>query len=360
MIPKAHCENSPRSPLRSARGTRRALSFPLSSRAISTERKAQRSAAAPITFPPGRMSANQHKDDPQSGKTLVLALVILGMATLLIGSFMLYVSTSQRVTRVAGEQITSHYSADAGIERTIWRLVNNDFGFADAVAAASGSAVPDTFELNGQTVVVSVIGTTSCGEKLVNGGFENGIPPDPWVEISPHELISYGAAQAHSENYYAMLGGVSGKLEEELYQPNTITLPANVSSATLTYWRYITTTSEKKNRATLTATIRDSSGTPILEVEAIHNQSANDAWEQVPYVWNDASDYAGQTIQVHFRSELKRDKTNYTSFYLDDVSLLVCEPTVYLIESRAGDKVIQARVRFENDNPVILSWEIDP
>ena len=305
------------------------------------------------------MDASQHRADAESGKTLVLALVILGMATLLIGSFMLYVSTSQRATSAAEEQTTSHYSADAGIEHAMWRLANES-GFAQA---ASGGSEAYTFELNGQTILVSVAGSTSCREELVNGGFENGIPPEAWEETGPYELISLGAAQAHSGSYYAALGGVAADLDQTLVQ--SVDLPSAFESATLSYYRYITTLSGDKGKgAQLDVTI-DTSGKDF-KVEKIKDPVPTGEWQKVTYPWNKAPDFAGQTIQVHFRfqSDLKKiKKGNYTSVYLDDVSLSVCgqpELTLYLIESRAGDKVMRARVRIENGNPVILSWEIDP
>jgi hypothetical protein len=156
MTPRTGVENNhPRSPMGCVRGARRSVRCPLSARGVSTQCKVQ--GSGPRTFSSGRMSANRPRSSSESGKTLVLALVILGMATLLIGTFMFYVSTSQRVTRAAIEQITSHYSADAGIEHAMWRLANEP-GFADAVALATsaGGAEVYTFELNEQTVVVSV------------------------------------------------------------------------------------------------------------------------------------------------------------------------------------------------------------
>lgn len=89
----------------------------------------------------------------ESGKTLVIALLIVALATLLIGSFLYYVSTSQRVENAAREELQLHYAADAGVERAIWRLVYEP-GFTQTVQTA-GPAV-DSLTLNGQTVVISV------------------------------------------------------------------------------------------------------------------------------------------------------------------------------------------------------------
>lgn len=85
----------------------------------------------------------------ESGKTLVIALIIMAVATLLVGAFLYYVSTSQRVTTAAREQLTNHYSADAGVEDALWKLVNQP-GFTQTLPYTY------TLEINGQTVVITV------------------------------------------------------------------------------------------------------------------------------------------------------------------------------------------------------------
>ncbi|HEY90166.1 MAG TPA: hypothetical protein G4N98_10660 [Thermoflexia bacterium] len=95
------------------------------------------------------MSTTLHNE---RGSTLVIALVIMGVAVLLIGSFLYYVSTSQRVTTAAQAELTDHYSADAGVEHAIWRLTE-ETGFTQTVASGPQSY---TLEINGQTVVITV------------------------------------------------------------------------------------------------------------------------------------------------------------------------------------------------------------
>lgn len=97
----------------------------------------------------------------ESGKTLVIALIIMAAATLLVSAFLYYVSTSQRVTTAAQEQLTNHYSADAGVEHAIWRLTN-ETGFTTTVADNVPYVYPIT--INGQTVNITITlegGTTS-------------------------------------------------------------------------------------------------------------------------------------------------------------------------------------------------------
>lgn len=93
----------------------------------------------------------------QSGKTLVIALIIMGVASLLIGGFLYYVSTSQRLTTSVQEQMEEHYAADAGVEHAVWQLTNDD-AFAENVinAADEGDVIVYTETVNGETVVITV------------------------------------------------------------------------------------------------------------------------------------------------------------------------------------------------------------
>ncbi|HEY90167.1 MAG TPA: DUF11 domain-containing protein, partial [Thermoflexia bacterium] len=163
---------------------------------------------------------------------------------------------------------------------------------------------------------------SSCTAALENGGFEYGTNSAPWVEVSTYELIYHNPGQAHGGNYHAWLGGVYNEhLQEELYQP--LTLPATLDTVTLSYWWFMET--EKHNLADyLTVSIRDSSNNTIVTVEQITNQSTADSWQESTFAWPNASDYAGQVIHIHFESDLASHPTRTTSFFIDDVSLSIC------------------------------------
>jgi type II secretory pathway component PulK len=89
----------------------------------------------------------------ESGRTLVIALILIALGVLLVTGLLYYVSTSQLATRAAREQTTRRYSTDAGVEHAIWRLTN-ETGFTQAVTA--NSPVTYTIAINGETVVVTV------------------------------------------------------------------------------------------------------------------------------------------------------------------------------------------------------------
>jgi hypothetical protein len=89
----------------------------------------------------------------ESGRTLVIALILITLGVLLVTGLLYYVSASQLATRAAREQTTKHYSMDAGVEHAIWRLTN-ETGFTQTVTASSPYTY--TITINGETVVVTV------------------------------------------------------------------------------------------------------------------------------------------------------------------------------------------------------------
>ncbi len=95
--------------------------------------------------------------EDESGKTLVIALVIMGVATLLIGGFLYYVSTSQRLTTAVQDEMGDHYAADAGVEHAVWQLSNDDAFAASVINAADeDDVIVYTETVNGKTVVITV------------------------------------------------------------------------------------------------------------------------------------------------------------------------------------------------------------
>lgn len=94
----------------------------------------------------------------ESGKTLVIALIIMGVATLLIGGFLYYVSTSQRLTTSVQKEMKVHYAADAGVEDAVWRLTNEEDFVKEVLGQleGGGEVKPYTRTVNGETVVITV------------------------------------------------------------------------------------------------------------------------------------------------------------------------------------------------------------
>jgi hypothetical protein len=149
-----------------------------------------------------------------------------------------------------------------------------------------------------------------CRELLVNGGFEMGA--SGWTLTGLAEISPY---KPHLGALSAWLGGYD-LAQDRIYQD--LTLPAEVMTATLTYWWH-------------GETLEEQHPFDYLYVELVHNgvtttvATYSDADDL--NVWNegtpvDLSSYAGETIRIVFR--VVTDGKLYSSFFVDDVSLEIC------------------------------------
>jgi len=150
---------------------------------------------------------------------------------------------------------------------------------------------------------------------MVNGGFENG--QSPWVESSTNGYQLIDPTRPHTGTYSAWLGGYNNGTDT-IYQ--TVTIPSNATSASLSYWWYMTT-----QEACCTpydyfyAQVRSTSGTVLGTLQTLNNASTKNAWVHPSF---DLLSYKGQTVQIYFK--VTTDVSLPTSFFVDDVSLNVC------------------------------------
>ena len=172
------------------------------------------------------------------------------------------------------------------------------------------------------TVVNSGGGGTQTQELIVNGGFEAG--STGWT-LSGFVGTGIGAlGQARSGTYWLWLAG-SPNESDAAYQ--TITIPANATAATLSYYyninsqEVITTAYDK-----FTNTIRNTSGTILATVINLSNIDQDPAGGNPYYhlVTFDVLPYAGQPIRIHFASV--SDGLKATNFRIDDVSVQAVVP----------------------------------
>ena len=159
---------------------------------------------------------------------------------------------------------------------------------------------------------------------VINGGFENGLPP--WTATgSPPPTVS--TAKAHTGTSSALVGVVSGT------EPNgdsslsqTITVPPGTS--TLTFWYWPATTDEICSGTSCRydwqeAQIRSTSGATLASI--FKSNSNAQAWTQATL---DMSPYAGQTIQLWFNvHEDGSNPPDDTSMYVNDVAVATSQPT---------------------------------
>ncbi len=164
-------------------------------------------------------------------------------------------------------------------------------------------------------VTVSNVGPQQL---LGNPGFENGSTNTaPWTTTTGVVDNSAGEA-AHSGTWKAWMNGYGAAHTDTIVQ--TVTIPASVTTATLTFWLHIDTAETTTTTAfdTLQVQIRNSSGTVLSTLATFSNLNKNTGFAQKSF---DVSTFKGQTIQVFMIGV--EDTSAQTSFVVDDFALNV-------------------------------------
>ncbi len=163
----------------------------------------------------------------------------------------------------------------------------------------------------------SPTGTPSlvCTEVLGNGNFETGML-DGWETTGSSVAIT---TTRHMGRYAVRLGGENG-VEAEIRQ--SFIIPTDTISAQLSYWWYVTTQQTTHPRDYMYVELRDAEGKFLANLDIISDSSPTDRW--YPSLLIDLRAYAGQEIWLAF--VVQTNETMPTTFYLDDVSLMVCVP----------------------------------
>jgi subtilase family serine protease len=182
---------------------------------------------------------------------------------------------------------------------------------------ASGIGTPDVYNL-----IRDINGSSSGGggsggggtatESIQNGGFESG--QSPWVESSSGGYQLIDTTLPHTGSDSAYLAGYNNGTDV-IYQ--TVTIPSTATSATLTFWTYVSTTETSHPYDYLYAQVRNTSGSVLSTLLTLNDGTAS-GWVQRSY---SLLNYKGQTVQIAFKGT--NDVSNPTSFFVDDVSLQV-------------------------------------
>jgi len=174
------------------------------------------------------------------------------------------------------------------------------------------------------TVTVSNGGGTVT-ELIGNGGFENGASnPAPWVLTSTHtplNIINSSTSEPpHTGTFDAWMNGWGTTTTDTVMQQ--VTIPANATAATFTFWLHINTAETSTTTAfdTLQVQVRNSSGTVLSTLATYSNLNHATGYQQKTF---DLTSFKGQTIQVFFVGA--EDSSLQTSFVLDDISLKVTQ-----------------------------------
>lgn len=164
------------------------------------------------------------------------------------------------------------------------------------------------------TLTVSGGGGTTQ-QLLGNPGFENGVNAGPWLATSG--VIDNTTAQpARTGAWKAWMNGWGSTHTDTLSQ--TVTIPANATRATLSYWLYVYTAETTASIAydTLTVQLRNSSGAVLTTLASYSNLSPKFPYVQASF---DLTSYQGQTVQVYLVGT--EDQGLQTSFLIDDFAL---------------------------------------
>ena len=131
-------------------------------------------------------------------------------------------------------------------------------------------------------------------------------------------ITNASGESAHAGTYFAWLDGYGSATTDTLVQ--TVTVPATITTATLTFWLHIDTDETTTTTAydTLTAQLQISSGSVLKTLATYSNLNKNTGYAQKSF---DVSAYKGQTVKVYFKGV--EDASLQTSFVIDDVSLKV-------------------------------------
>jgi subtilisin family serine protease len=147
---------------------------------------------------------------------------------------------------------------------------------------------------------------------LLNPGFESGNVN--WVITAG--VISNSGRPPRTGSWFAWLDGYGTTHTDSCYQQ--ITIPANVASATLSFWVRIdtaeTTTTTQFDR--LQVQIRNSSNTVLATLATYSNLNANSTYALKTFSLNA---FRGQTIRVYFLGT--EDSSLQTSFVIDDTAV---------------------------------------
>jgi len=156
--------------------------------------------------------------------------------------------------------------------------------------------------------------TPSAGSQLIlNGGFESG--SSPWVQASSGGFNIVDSTRPRNGTYSAYLCGYNG-CADSIYQ--TVSIPAGVTAATLTYAWYMSTQETSHPFDYRYARVRNSSGSTLATLQTISDGSTANAWQSASF---SLLAYAGQTVQIAFVGS--NDSSNSTDFFIDDVALNV-------------------------------------
>ena len=158
-------------------------------------------------------------------------------------------------------------------------------------------------------------GTSLLTTILQNPSFEDGA--QHWTATSG-VITDDTSEPARSGIWKAWLGGYGTTHTDTLHQQ--ITIPATVTSATLSFYVHISTEEQTTTQPydTLRVQVRNTSNTVLQTLSTYSNLQAQPGFQLRTF---DLTPWRGQTIRIYFRAA--EDNGSMTSFVLDDFRLAI-------------------------------------
>jgi len=221
-------------------------------------------------------------------------------------SYTLYRGTASGGETLLKSGLTATSYTDTG-------LTNGTTYFYQVAAANSVGTSANSSEVSAKPTAPATV-----TQLLGNPGFENGsASPTPWT-VSAGVIDNSTGEASHSGAWKAWLDGYGTAHTDTLSQ--TVTLPAALSTASLSFYLHIDTAETTKTSAydKLTVQIRSASGTVLKTLATYSNLNAATGYSLKIF---DVSAFKGQTIQVYLVGT--EDVSLQTSFVVDDFALNV-------------------------------------
>ena len=234
----------------------------------------------------------------------------------------------------------------------------------------SHTLVARATDTSGQYTNATMTFTIANGQLIRNGSFEKGYGVG-WSNTTGMQIGAILGQTAYDGTKMAKFCGTGSKMSVGLYQ--SVAIPANVSSATLSYALHVETkdTSTSVASDTFAVQVRNSAGAILKTLASYSNLNAATGYKVYSF---DLAAYKGQTIQLYFLGA--EDGALSTGFILDKVNLMVTggggdhAPTISASESgssgiitfsaTASDDVGVAKVEFYVDDALKGTDEISP
>jgi len=192
---------------------------------------------------------------------------------------------------------------------------------------------------------------------ITNGSFTSDF--SGWIKQGDDSWAGNNLTNYRTSPGYAALGvwndgWAKDNADGAFYQ--TVTIPANATTATFSFWYYISTQEETVNSKydNLYVTVRDSSGGFLEEVVTLSNLDETTGY--VKYTFDMSSSYIGETIRIRFGATT--DSTNTTTFRIDDVEIVSVSATQYSLSinvSPIGSGSVSGEGSYDPDTSVTLT-----